>query len=207
MTLDEIVEKIVGAPKSGRRRLVGLVGAPASGKTTLAHVLAARDPSISVVPMDGFHLDNTILEKRGLLSRKGAPETFDAAGFVHLLSRLSSGENAIYPTFDRSTDRSIAGSGEIADNCETILVEGNYLLLDRPEWQPLTRMWDLSLKLDVPRDELRARLLARWHAYGFDDATAARKADENDLPNAELVNSSSLPADIVLTAVDLGISL
>lgn len=203
MTPKEIVDQINGAPKSGRRRLVGLVGAPASGKTTLAHAIAALDETISVVPMDGYHLDNVILEKRGLLARKGAPETFDAAGFAHLLRRLAAGEDAIYPTFDRATDRSIAGSGEIGDGCETILVEGNYLLLDRPQWRPLADLWDLSLFLDVPMDALRQRLLDRWDKYGFDKQAAARKADENDLPNATLVYTSSLPADITLNDVKL----
>lgn len=199
----EIVARIAAPPRSGERRLVGLVGAPASGKTTLAHMLAATDPGISVVPMDGFHLDNAILEKRGLLARKGAPETFDAAGFTHLLRRLASGENAIYPLFDRSTDRSIAGAGEIAIPCHTVLVEGNYLLLDRPEWRGLAELWDFTLKLEVPLEELRARLMERWHTYGYSDEEAAAKADLNDLPNAELVNSASLPADIVLRDVKL----
>lgn len=203
MTPKDIVEMINGAPKAGRRRLVGLVGAPASGKTTLAHAIAALDDTISVVPMDGYHLDNGLLEKRGLLARKGAPETFDAAGFAHLLRRLASGEDAIYPTFDRTSDRSIAGSGEISDGCETILVEGNYLLLDRPQWRPLADLWDLSLFLDVPMDALRQRLLDRWNTYGFDEEAAARKADENDLPNASLVYNASLPADITLNAVKL----
>ena len=203
MTLDEIVTKINETPKAGRRRLVGLVGAPASGKTTLAHQLAKKDVSISMVPMDGYHLDNAILEKRGLLARKGAPETFDTAGFTHLLRRLADGEDAIYPTFDRVTDRSIAGSGEIDTGCETILVEGNYLLLDRPDWRPLANLWDLSFKLDVPRDALRERLLERWRTHGFDEKDSVRKTDENDLPNADLVNSASLAADITLTDLKL----
>jgi pantothenate kinase len=203
MKIPDILTRISDAPKKGRRRLVGLIGAPASGKTTLAHALASAEPTISVVPMDGFHLDNTILEKRGLLARKGAPDTFDAAGFIHLLGRLAAGEDAIYPLFDRSTERSIAGAGEITTPCETILVEGNYLLLDRPEWRPLRHMWDLTFKLNVPRDDLRARLLERWRLYGYPDEEAVRKTDQNDLPNADLVDSTSFPADVLLTGVDL----
>lgn len=203
MDLEDIVGAIKTAPAKGQRRLVGLVGAPASGKTTLAHQIAELDSGICVVPMDGFHLDNPILTKRGLLHRKGAPQTFDVDGFVHLLSRLAAGENAIYPLFDRATDRSIAGAGEIDDACDTILVEGNYLLLNAPGWSDLKELWDLTIKLDVPRSELRDRLLERWRQYGFSPEEAARKADENDLPNADLINEQSAQADIAVADLEL----
>ena len=203
MQIDQIISKIASTPPKGRRRLVALVGAPASGKTTLAHEIADRSDATFVVPMDGFHLDNDILDKRGLRARKGSPPTFDAAGFAHLLRRLAAGEDAIYPTFDRALDKSIAGSGEIAPGCETILVEGNYLLLDDPDWKALRPLWDLTLKLEVPREALRERLLERWRSFGFSEEDAAKKADENDLPNADLVNSSSFAADIVLQDVKL----
>lgn len=203
MKFDALVERIETAPKKGLLRLVALVGAPASGKSTLSEAIDARIPSISVVPMDGFHLDNPLLEKRGTLNRKGAPETFDAAGFVHLIRRFAAGERPFYPLFDRALDRSIAGAGEIDERCETVLVEGNYLLFDHPDWRPLHDLWDLSIQVSVPQDVLRDRLMERWQNFGFDAASARVKAEGNDLPNAALVAAQSVAADITVETISL----
>lgn len=207
MMLEDITDAIRSRSSGASRYVVGVAGPPGSGKSTLAEsVLAglkASGEAAAMVPMDGFHLDNAILNKRNLLARKGAPQTFDVDGFVHLLSRLASGENAVYPLFDRATDRSIAGAAEIEEGCQTILVEGNYLLLDAPGWRDLSGLWDLTIKLDVPRDALRARLLERWRTFGYSPEDAMVKADENDLPNADLVNNGSLKPDILVQNLKL----
>ncbi|MHA6263841.1 nucleoside/nucleotide kinase family protein [Arenibacterium sp. CAU 1754] len=198
MDLARLTALIGDVPAKGRRRMVALAGAPASGKSTLAAALMAHDPALTVVPMDGFHLDNTLLAPRGLLERKGAPETFDVAGLVHLVRRLASGEEAVFPIFDRALDKAIAGAGVIDPDCETIVVEGNYLLFDKPVWRDLSALWDLTIRLDVPRDELHARLIGRWEGHGLDPETARRKAEMNDLVNADLVMDCSLPSDLTL---------
>ncbi|ELB87454.1 fructose transport system kinase, partial [Rhodococcus wratislaviensis IFP 2016] len=73
---------------SGQRRLLGIAGSPGSGKSTVAAaVLAALGSSAVVVPMDGFHLAGAELVRLGRSGRKGAPDTFDAAGYVALLRR------------------------------------------------------------------------------------------------------------------------
>lgn len=186
------------APFIGKRRLVALVGAPASGKSTLAEALAERDQRIQVVPMDGFHLDNTVLSARGILHRKGAPQTFDVAGFLHLVERLRTEDDVIFPLFDRSRDLSIAGVGAIRPGTQTVIVEGNYLMLDQPHWRDLARLWDLSVRIDVPFQVLRQRLRQRWADYGYGQAEAAEKANTNDLPNARLVHENSLQCDVVI---------
>ncbi|WP_254655983.1 phosphoribulokinase [Sulfitobacter sp. 20_GPM-1509m] len=197
--LTDLFERIQATPFTGKRRLVALAGAPASGKSTLAEALAQKDPSIQVVPMDGFHLDNAILSDRGTLHRKGAPETFDAAGFVHLVGRLKTEDGVVFPLFDRSRDQSIAGAGAVRPDTQTILVEGNYLMLDTAPWQKLAPLWDLSIKIDVPLAVLRQRLLQRWTDHGHTQSEAAEKADSNDLPNATFVLENSLQCDVVVT--------
>lgn len=181
---------------------MGLAGAPASGKSTLAEALARAVPRACVVPMDGFHLDNAILSTRGLLARKGAPQTFDAAGFAHLMARLRREEDVIYPLFDRSLDRAIAGAGHVSHEVETVVVEGNYLLFDSPVWRDLIGLWDLSINLTVCEETLRTRLIERWLDYGYTPDEARRKAEENDLPNATLVQEASLKADLSIAAVE-----
>lgn len=148
--------------------------------------------------MDGFHLDNALLIERGLLCRKGAPETFDAAGFIHLIRRLKTEDDVVFPRFDRSLDMSIAGAGIIRPETTTILVEGNYLMLDQPVWRDLRQIWDFSVGIDVSLQVLEQRLLQRWIDHGYTPQDAQAKAEGNDLPNAKLVLENAYPCDIVI---------
>jgi fructokinase len=201
-TLDDPVAlraAIGAAPRKGRRRIVGIVGAPASGKSTLAESLSedlnAEGTNAAVVPMDGFHLDNRILKARNLLPRKGAPETFDVAGFRSLLARLRTEDEVICPSFDRTRDLSVACTDVIGPECDTLVVEGNYLMLDRPGWRDLAPLWDVTIHLDVPMETLRDRLIQRWLDHGLTRADATARAEANDLPNARLILGQSLPCD------------
>lgn len=176
----------------GARAVVGLAGAPGSGKSTLAAALVARLPGAVLVPMDGFHLDNRLLDARGLRHRKGAPETFDADGFVALLTRLRGRGDVVFPVFDRSRDLAMAGAGVVDAATRLVIVEGNYLLLNADPWR--SAQFDLTIMLDVPQAELRRRLTARWQGLGAD--VEAHLA--NDLANAALVAQGSRPADLIL---------
>ncbi|MEN8832054.1 MAG: nucleoside triphosphate hydrolase [Pacificibacter sp.] len=189
------------------RHLVAIAGAPGSGKSTLADQLAdalrAAGQSVSVVPMDGFHLDNAILQARGMLHRKGAPETFDAAGFARMIDALTQRQDVVIPTFDRARDIAIAGARIVPADADVIVVEGNYLLFDDPAWSPLADLWSLSVRLDVPFDVLRARLVQRWLDNGYDAEAAVQKAEGNDLANARRILDHALNADVVLTSEDI----
>jgi len=185
------------------RFIVAIAGPPGSGKSTLAAEVVRRltDQRVSamVVPMDGFHLDNAILEARGLLARKGAPESFDASGFCHLVQRLATGDEVIIPAFDRARDIAIAGANVVPADCRVVVVEGNYLLLDEAPWRDLRRHWDLAVRLDVPMADLRARLIQRWLTHGLSRTAATRRAESNDIVNAQRVVDKVLPADVVIT--------
>jgi len=148
--------------------------------------------------MDGFHLDNRILDARGLRARKGAPETFDAAGFVHMIRRLRDEDEVIVPVFDRTRDIAIAGAQVIGTDTKTAVVEGNYLLLGTPPWTALHALWDLSVFLDVVEAELEKRLIQRWLDHDHTPDAAKTRAHANDLPNARHVIAHSRPADITL---------
>ncbi|UFS64006.1 MULTISPECIES: nucleoside/nucleotide kinase family protein [Paracoccus] len=193
--MEEILDRIAGLGPG--RQVLAVLGAPGSGKSTLAAQLAAGLDDAVLVPMDGFHLDNRLLEADGRRGCKGAPETFDAAGFVALVQRLKAGGEVIHPIFDRALDLAIAGAGRVEAETRLVVVEGNYLLLDRDPWRELAGLWDLSVMLDVPMEELRRRLTARWQGLGRSPAEVMAHL-ENDLGNAELVLRESLPADLVV---------
>lgn len=193
---DEIIAAIRACRKDRRRVLVGIAGPPGSGKSTLASKLAIRlGRHAAVLPMDGYHLDNATLAAMGLLDRKGAPQTFDSSGFVELVRTLRLQDDVSYPTFDRDQDKTIPDGGRIHGATRIVLIEGNYLLLQQSPWADLKALFDLTVYLDIPRDVLRSRLVARWLEHGLTESQAISRAEENDMKNVELVRSASACAD------------
>lgn len=187
-----------------QRFVVAIAGPPGSGKSTLSAALRDVLPegASEVVPMDGFHYDDGILARRGLSARKGAPETFDFAGFEALLRRIRSGEPDIaIPVFDRSMELSRAAAAVVSADVKFVLVEGNYLLLDEEPWSRLAPLFDFTIFVDVPRAELEHRLRRRWHEHGRSEADALAWIATNDLPNIERVLARRRPPDMVVGQV------
>lgn len=200
--VNALAEQAVHRLAERERILVALAGAPGSGKSALAAAvhrrLLAQRIATEVVTLDGFHLDNTVLDARGLRARKGAPETFDAEGFLHLVQRLRAGGEVVAPLYDRVRDLSVAGALVVPAACRVVICEGSYVLLDEEPWRRLLPLWDLRARLDVPLPELRARLIQRWLDLGLSRAAATRRAEANDLANARRMQERALPAEIVL---------
>ena len=184
-----------------QRFIVAIAGPPGAGKSTLSAALHDVLPAgtAEVVPMDGFHFDDSVLEKRGLRPRKGAPETFDFAGFEVLLKRIRAGEPDIaIPVFDRSIELSRAAASIIATDTRFILAEGNYLLLDEEPWNRLAPLFDLTIFVDVTSGELEKRLRQLSHEHGRSDEDAIAWITSNDMPNIERVLARRRPADLII---------
>lgn len=204
MSFEHLLD-IVRARGSKCRSITAIAGAPGAGKSTAAErmvdALNDREPgSAAILPMDGFHLDDGVLIARGLLQRKGAPETFDFGGLASVLSRLKANAEAeiAVPVFDRSIEISRAGARVIGQSVRHLVVEGNYLLLDADPWRRLQGIFDTTVLLAVSEDVLRSRLAARWAALGFDGVAALAKLETNDLPNATLVTACSIVPEFLL---------
>ncbi len=193
-----LAEAIRDLPQDGRK-LIALAGPPASGKSTIAAALVTHlGKTAALVPMDGFHYSNAILDARDLRARKGAPETFDLAGFNTLMWRLRTEDEVAVPTFDRTLDTSIGSSVLVEAHHSLIVVEGNYLLLDEPGWSDLNQHWNLSVGLDVPEDVLEKRLVQRWLSQGLSTQAARNRALSNDIPNAQRVLGNQLQSDLTI---------
>lgn len=198
----EILTKL---SNSDGRLIVAIAGPPGAGKSTFSEYLRdainkSGTETAVIVPMDGFHLDNAILDERGLRSRKGSPPTFDCAGFADLLGRLKiASEDVVIPVFDRTLDLARAGAAIVRADHRILLVEGNYLLLDQQPWTKLTPFFDMTIFLEVPFAELERRLIQRWLDHGHTEVAARERALSNDIPNAELVVSTSRNANYVVT--------
>lgn len=206
--LDNLLTLVRDRGRAGRS-ITAIAGPPGSGKSTvaddLAHRLNREEPvSAAVLPMDGYHFDDAILVARGWRARKGAPHTFDVAGFAHMLARLHANAEpeVAVPVFDRGLEVARNSARVIPVSVRHLIVEGNYLLVDEPPWSELARYFDTTVFLDVPPDVLRDRLTARWQA--LEPAARARKLDDNDLPNAAYCLERSRTPEFVIRNVDAG---
>jgi pantothenate kinase len=193
--VDTLAEELLAAVAAATKRFVlGIAGPPAAGKTTLASALAAivrkrRGENFAVVaPLDGFHLSNRTLDERGLRAVKGAPETFDVEGFVHLLQEVrSAGTTIFWPEFDRSLDEPTLSAIAIPPEAKLVITEGNYLLLESPGWRDVAPLLDDIWYIDAPPGVLRMRLIERQLEGGRTEEEAVGHVDGSDLPNARLV--------------------
>ncbi|MGF6253931.1 nucleoside triphosphate hydrolase [Ensifer sp. LBL] len=203
MNVEPIANEILKRAAGAARFVVAIAGPPGAGKSTLAEAVAetlvACGEKAAVLPMDGFHMDNAVLEEKGLLPRKGSPETFDVRAFLSTVAavRANDGE-VLVPVFDRSREIAIASARIVAPETRIILVEGNYLLLDEAPWTGLEGAFDFSIFINPGVEELERRLLKRWYDHGYDEEAAKRKALGNDIPNAHRVVERQRAADLVL---------
>ncbi|MFI5867768.1 nucleoside/nucleotide kinase family protein [Streptomyces sp. NPDC051546] len=202
MQTSELIARAAGLAEPGTRRILGIAGPPGAGKSTLAAVIAdALGPERAVVvPMDGFHLAQGELDRLGRAERKGAPDTFDSAGYVCLLQRLRApGERTVYaPAFDRSLEEPIAGSIAVGPGVPLVITEGNYLLHDAPQWAPVRSLLDQAWYV-APDDGLRVRRLVDRHVrHGKDPESARAWVARSDEPNALLVARGRHRADLVI---------
>ena len=143
--ISALLARVLQSPRRQARRVIAIAGPPASGKSTLAAGLVAALQQAGVtsqlVPMDGFHLDNSVLTDLGILDRKGSPPSFDVIGTsCGWCKMLGTSQELYYPLFDRTRDLCVADAGHIAPECDTIVIEGNYLLMDAPIWCDIDRI-------------------------------------------------------------------
>lgn len=205
ITSDDLVAELLTRGRSARH-VTAVAGPPGAGKSTIADALAdklnAADPdSAAVFPMDGYHFDDAILNARGWRPRKGAPHTFDVGGFARMMMRLreNTEDEIAVPVFDRSIEIARNAARFIPKGVRHLIVEGNYLLLDAPGWNDLAPLFDTTVFLDVPIEELRRRLGERW--TDLQGEALRQKMEENDLPNAELVVNNSRSAEFTIANV------
>jgi pantothenate kinase len=186
----------------GSRLLLGVAGAPGAGKSTFSASLADffGPGAALVVPMDGFHLGNAVIDGTPLRQRKGAPDTFDVGGYFSLLQRLARrDEDVVYaPDFRRSIDEPVAASIAVPASVPLIITEGNYLLAENPAWQRVRSQLDAVWFIDTPPALRLSRLVERHMVFGMDRPAAEAWANGSDEANARLIEATRDRADRVI---------
>ncbi|MEU0029245.1 nucleoside/nucleotide kinase family protein [Streptomyces sp. NPDC006335] len=211
LTFDDLVTRARSLAEPGRRAVLGIAGSPGAGKTTLAeHLVRALngpgEPWVAHVPMDGFHLADGELDRLGLRDRKGAPETFDAAGYAALLRRLreETDEDVVYaPGFERVLEQPLAGAIPVPPTARLVVTEGNYLLLDTGAWRRVRPALDEVWFCALDEGERVRRLVARHEEFGKTHAEAVAWVTRSDQRNAELVAATRDRADLVVPVTAL----
>jgi pantothenate kinase len=200
--IDDAVLRAKALATAPGRTLLGLTGPPGAGKSTLAERIVAEVAGSVLVGMDAYHLAHSVLVERGAVGRKGAPDTFDAAGYVALLARLRAGEPGVVwaPQFRREIEDAIAGAVPVPPDAALVVTEGNYLLLPEAPWSSVPEMLDEVWYVDLPDATRLDRLVRRHERYGRTADQALEKSYGSDEDNARRVMATRERADAVIVA-------
>ena len=197
------------------RAILGIAGDPGAGKSTLVDLLLERIRAVkgadwvAHVPMDGFHLADAQLDRIGARGRKGAPDTFDAAGYAHLLERVKRqvGDPVYVPGFDRTLEQPLAAALVVLPSARLVVTEGNYLLLEHPHWARARQAMDAVWFVASEESERIERLVARHVEFGKTPEEARAWVATTDQRNSELVAGTVGKADRVIVNGAAGWSL
>ena len=205
-TADLLARDAIALGDGEARAILGIAGSPGAGKSTLVDLLLERIRAVkgtewvAHVPMDGFHLADAQLDRIGARGRKGAPETFDAAGYAHLLERVKREvDDPVYvPGFDRTLEQPVAAALVVLPSARLVVTEGNYLLTDDAAWGRARRAMDAVWFVASEESDRIDRLVARHIEFGKTPEEARTWVATTDQRNSELVAGTVRRADRVI---------
>ncbi|HEY3020277.1 MAG TPA: nucleoside/nucleotide kinase family protein [Solirubrobacteraceae bacterium] len=199
--VETLVARATVVAQRARRTILGIAGPPGGGKSTLAQAVVAAVGSAAVlVPMDGFHLAQAELVRLGRRDRIGAPDTFDALGYIALLRRLRERtEDVVYaPAFRREIEEPIAGAIAVPRATRLVVTEGNYLLVPDEPWAGVRALLDECWYADLDEPTRLRWLIQRHIDHGKTPEAAHEWVRRSDEVNAVVVAATRSRADLVV---------
>jgi len=209
--VDELFLPLIRRLEGMRKRtLVYLAAPPGAGKTTLSLFLAQLSAKIQAVGIDGFHYPQSYIETHSVTVSgktvpmrrvKGSPETYDIKKLADALSRLRH-EDIRLPLYDRNLHDVVQDATLVRG--EIVLVEGNWLLLDEPEWRDALPPCDYSIFISADEEMLKERLIQRKISGGSSPAAAEEFYRESDGANVVRALANRRECDCTLTLLKNG---
>ncbi len=228
--LHRVSDVFLGGPAEKVPFVIGIAGSVAVGKSTTARVLQALlsrwpdHPTVELVTTDGFLFPNRVLEARGLMDRKGFPESYDQRALVQFVSDVKSGVRSVEAPVYSHLTYDITGRFTVVERPDILIVEGLNVLQTGVARRGVPQVFvsdffDVSIYVDAEEQHIRAWYRERFrtlretafrdersyfHRYAdLDDAEADAKADSIwDSINAPNLRDNILPtrtrADLVL---------
>lgn len=210
MTLQDLVVRARDLAAAPGRGILGIVGPPGAGKSTLTDQLLPLlgdllGDTVGHLPMDGFHLADVQLDRLGNRDRKGAPDTYDVAGYVSALRRIGQQPDEVLyvPGFERELEQPIAAAIAIQPSVMFVVTEGNYLLMDDDGWEHVRPLLAETWYVDVDPALRVERLVARHVRFGKSPDQAHEWVLRSDEANARLIEQTRERADLVVLVDEL----
>ena len=190
--LATVTDTFLGTPPNPRPFVIGIAGSVAVGKSTISRVLQEllarwpQHPQVELVTTDGFLFPNSVLEERGLMERKGFPESYDRRALLEFVARAAGGEERLeVPVYSHFAYDVLEDETRVISRPDILILEGLNVLQAGGEGAFVSDYFDFSIFVDADPVAVRGWYIERFitlrdTAFTQPDAFFHRYADLSD---------------------------
>jgi type I pantothenate kinase len=167
--LASVTDTFLGTQPQPKPFVIGVAGSVAVGKSTIARVLEAllarwpHHPSVDLITTDGFLFPNAVLQERGLMERKGFPESYDRSALLDFVSRAATGEEHLeIPVYSHIRYDIVEGETRVISQPDILIVEGLNVLQAGETGAFVSDYFDFSIFVDAQIEDIKAWYIERF---------------------------------------------